>query len=102
MHTAAASALGKMLVPACKAAGIVLINVVRREEQVELLKGLGAEHIINTGKDDWKQTTTALFNELKPQALFDAVGGSTASDLFALLPHNTVTYNYGGLSGENI
>ena len=54
VHTAAASALGKMLVTACKNADITLINVVRREEQVETLKGLGAEHIINTSEDDWK------------------------------------------------
>ena len=102
VHTAAASALGKMLVFACKHAGITLINVVRREEQVEILKSIGAENIINTGEQNWKETCTVLFKELKPQALFDAVGGKTASELFSLMPANSTTYNYGGLSGEGI
>lgn len=102
VHTAAAGSLGKMLVPACKNAGVVLINIVRRKEQVELLKSLGAEHIINTGEEDWKQTCAALFEELKPQAFFDAVGGKIASELFSLLPPGSTTYNYGGLSGQGI
>ena len=37
VHAAAASALGKMLVNACKQAGITLINIVRRQEQVKIL-----------------------------------------------------------------
>ena len=34
--------------------------------------------------------------------MFDAVGGQTASELFALMPPNSITYNYGGLSGKGI
>lgn len=48
IHSAAASALGKMLVHATKDNSINLINLVRSEEQVAALKELGAEHIINT------------------------------------------------------
>jgi NADPH:quinone reductase len=38
IHTAAASALGRMLNKRCQTLGIPLLNVVRKEEQAELLK----------------------------------------------------------------
>lgn len=102
VHSAAASQFGKLLVSACKTKNITLINFVRRPEQVEILKELGAENIISTGDSDWKNQTTKLFGELKPQAFFDAIGGETASTIFSLMPNNTTTYNYGALSLEPI
>jgi NADPH:quinone reductase len=98
VHSAAASQLGRMLVNGCKQHDLKLINVVRRQEQVDILKNLGAEYIINTGEENWKDQMTALFAELKPQAFFDAIGGETASEIIDLMPNNTTTYNYGALS----
>lgn len=102
IHSAAASALGRMLVSACKQAGITLINIVRKTEQVEILKGIGADHIINTSEPNWKEIAANLFEELKVQAFFDAIGGETAGDIIKLMPNNTVTFNYGVLSGKDI
>lgn len=42
IHTAAASALGRMLNKRCKSLGIPLLNIVRREEHAALLKSEGA------------------------------------------------------------
>ena len=47
VHTAAASNLGQMLVRICKEDGIPLVNIVRKQEQVELLKALGAQYVCN-------------------------------------------------------
>ena len=44
VHTAAASNLGQMLVKICKQDGIPLVNVVRKPDQEELLRSLGAEY----------------------------------------------------------
>src|SRR6266850_3209383 len=49
VHTAAASNLGQMLVKTCVKDGIPLVNVVRRQEHVGLLKGLGANHVLTSG-----------------------------------------------------
>ena len=49
IQDAAASALGKQFIRLCKHYGITLINVVWREEQVELLKKEeGAEFVLNS------------------------------------------------------
>jgi len=47
VHTAAASNLGRMLNRICVADGIGLVNIVRKPEQVELLRALGAAHVCN-------------------------------------------------------
>ncbi|MDX2093566.1 MAG: hypothetical protein SFX73_37335, partial [Kofleriaceae bacterium] len=48
VHTAAASNLGQMLVKICKADGVPLVNIVRREGQVALLKDLGATYVLDS------------------------------------------------------
>ena len=53
VHAAAASNLGQMLVKICKADGIPLINIVRSQAQVDLLKGIGAEIVLNSNDDDF-------------------------------------------------
>ena len=47
VHTAAASALGRMMVRYFKDNGVKVINVVRRPEQIEILKKEGAEFILD-------------------------------------------------------
>jgi NADPH:quinone reductase-like Zn-dependent oxidoreductase len=49
VHTAAASNLGQMLVKLCQEDGIPLVNIVRKPEQEELLRSLGAIHVCNSG-----------------------------------------------------
>src|SRR6266852_6901721 len=41
VHTAAASNLGQMLHRLCQRDGIALVNIVRKADQVELLRGMG-------------------------------------------------------------
>jgi NADPH:quinone reductase len=48
VHAAAASNLGQMLVKICKADGIPLINIVRNQAQVDLLKGIGADVVLDS------------------------------------------------------
>ncbi len=53
IHTAAASALGRMLNQLCQKENIPLLNIVRREEQAEILKNEGAIHVLVT-IGEWK------------------------------------------------
>ena len=58
VHTAAASALGQMLVKYCASEGVPLVNIVRKDEQVSLLKSLGAEYVVNSSADTFRSFTT--------------------------------------------
>jgi NADPH:quinone reductase len=75
VHTAAASNLGQMLVKLCLADGIPLVNVVRREEQVDLLKGIGATHVVNMTAPTFMEDLTEALVETGATLAFDAIGG---------------------------
>ena len=75
VHTAAASALGQMLVRVCRADGVPLVNVVRREEQADLLRDLGAEHVVVSSSDSFTSDLTEAVTATGATLAFDAVGG---------------------------
>ena len=71
-----------MLVKYCKEEGIRLINVVRKEETVALLKGLGAEYVVNTSSESFKRDLIDAMKATECTLGFDATGGGAlASDL---------------------
>ena len=57
VHTAAASNLGQMLVRICAADGIPLVNIVRSTGQEDLLRQLGASHVVNSSDPDFPGPT---------------------------------------------
>jgi len=75
VHTAAASNLGQMLNRLCRADGIPLVNIVRSPEQVEILKGLGAEHIVSSGQSSFREDLAAALKATGATLAFDAIGG---------------------------
>jgi NADPH:quinone reductase len=74
-HTAAASNLGQMLVRICQADGVPLVNIVRRPEQVELLRSLGAEHVCDSSSPTFPDELTAALGATGATIAFDAIGG---------------------------
>jgi NADPH:quinone reductase len=75
VHTAAASNLGQMLNRICLKDGISLINIVRNEAQVELLRSIGAVHICNSGLVSFMQDLTEALVTTGATIAFDAIGG---------------------------
>ena len=75
VHTAAASNLGQMLVKICAKDGIPLVNIVRSDAQVEILKGLGAKYIVNSSADDFMDRLIDAIAETGATIGFDATGG---------------------------
>ena len=99
VQNAAASALGKMMVKLCKSKGIPLVNLVRRQEQVDILREIGAEHVFNTSEEGWKQGAREICKSLGVSVAFDAIAGEATSDAADLISDRGVVYNYGRLSG---
>jgi NADPH:quinone reductase-like Zn-dependent oxidoreductase len=75
VHTAAASNLGQMLVKLCQADGVPLVNIVRRPEQAEKLRALGARHVVDSSSDSFMEDLIAALRETKATLAFDAIGG---------------------------
>jgi len=114
VHTAAASNLGQMLNKICQADGVDLVNIVRRKEQVDLLKDLGAKYIVNSSDDSFMADLTDAIHETGATLGFDATGGGElasniltamegaaartpgAYSIYGSIKHKQV-YLYGGL-----
>ena len=75
VHTAAASNLGQMLIKICQADGVDLVNIVRREEQVKILKDLGAKYVVNSSSDSFMKDLTDAIHATGATLAFDATGG---------------------------
>lgn len=86
VHTAAASNLGQMLVKICLEEDVPLVNIVRKQEQVDLLKGIGATHVVNMSSDSFMADLTDALEETGATIAFDATGGgSLASDILSCM-----------------
>ena len=81
LNTAAASNLGQMLVKICREDGVPLINVVRKPEQVEVLKKLGAEYICDTSADSFMADLVDALVATGATLGFDATGGGNGGKL---------------------
>lgn len=75
VHTAAASNLGQMLVKLCQVDGVPLVNIVRSQAQVELLKGIGANHVVDSSSPEFFDHLVDALTETGATLAFDAIGG---------------------------
>lgn len=75
VHTAAASNLGQMLNQICLKDGIKLVNIVRKQEQANLLKAQGAVHVCNAASPTFMQDLTEALVATGATIAFDATGG---------------------------
>jgi NADPH2:quinone reductase len=86
VHTAAASNLGQMLVKICLADSVQLVNIVRKKEQVEQLKALGAVHVCNSSEPTFKEDLVDALVATGATIAFDATGGGQlASEILAAM-----------------
>jgi len=114
VHTAAASNLGQMLNRICQADGVDLVNIVRKQEQEDILRGMGAKYIVNSSKDSFMADLIDAIHETGATLGFDATGGGKlgsdiltamegaaartpgAYSIYGSIKHKQV-YLYGGL-----
>jgi NADPH:quinone reductase-like Zn-dependent oxidoreductase len=75
VHTAAASNLGQMLNKICLKDGVDLVNIVRSAQQADILRKLGAKHIVDSTAPTFMADLTAALVETGATLAFDAIGG---------------------------
>jgi len=98
VQTAAASALGRMIVRLGQRYSIAVINVVRRSEQVELLRAIGAKHVVSSSEPGFAARLRELCHELGATIGFDAVAGEMSATVLRAQPRGSRLLVYGALS----
>lgn len=98
--TAGASQLCKLIIGLAREEGFRPIVTVRRDEQVALLKELGAAHVLNEKAPDFEATLREVMKEEQPRIFLDAVTGPLASAIFNAMPKRARWIVYGRLDPE--
>jgi NADPH:quinone reductase-like Zn-dependent oxidoreductase len=108
VHTAAASSLGQMLNKICLAQGVPLVNIVRSQQQVDILKAIGAQYICDSSSKTFKADLYKAIDETGATLAFDAIGGGEiVSDILTAMEHSgskdAVGFNtYGSESNKQV
>ena len=100
VQTAAASALGRMIVRLATSRGVGSVNIVRRAEQVALLKSEGAANVLNSSDEDFDERLRELCKHLRATVMFDAVAGELTGRVLRAMPSGATAIVYGALSLE--
>ena len=100
LQTAAAGALGQMIVRLSKVDGFKTINVVRRPEQAKDLERLGADAVIASNDTAIDKRVMEITGGAGVRYALDAVGGDTGSDVVKSLGHGGRLLVYGTLASE--
>ena len=98
VQTAAASQLGRMLLRLALDAQIPLINIVRRKEQEDILRSLGAESVLNSESENFEAQLRAECQRLHATIAFEAVSGEMTGQIFNAMPERSTIMVYGVLS----
>lgn len=95
--TAAASQLCKLIMNVARDEGFRPIAIVRRDDQIEMLKKAGAAVVINASKDSFARDIADVCKTEKPRILLDAVTGPQAATIFNAMPRRGRWIVYGRL-----
>ena len=102
VQDAACSSLGKMVSRQLDKLGVKVINIVRREEQVEILMNEGAEYVLNSSAYDFDLDLNSYMRELKPSIYFAAVGGKLVEKVMFKMPPSSTVVLWGSLEDKDI
>ena len=86
VHTAAASNLGQMLNKICLEQGVELVNIVRSQKQVDMLKEIGAKVVLDSSSENFKAELYQAIDSTGATLAFDAIGGGElVSDILTMM-----------------
>jgi NADPH:quinone reductase-like Zn-dependent oxidoreductase len=102
VSNAAAGALGRMILRLGQTYHIPVVHLVRRQEQVELLRSLGGEHVLNSQDPDFVDRLRTVSSQLQATLILDPVAGTQARQLLDAAPAGSTVLVYGRMSGEGL
>ena len=92
-----------MIIKVFRQAGIPLINVVRRAEQVKMLQEEhGAEYVLNSTDENFDDELYKLSQKLDCNVALEAVAGDMTGRVLQVLAVGGILISYGQLSEQKI
>lgn len=95
--TAGASQLGKLILALAKEEGFRPIAIVRRDDQIAMLKEIGAAYVLNSEAADFGTSLKEIVKAEQPRIFLDAMTGPLAAGIFHVMPKRSRWIIYGRL-----
>lgn len=102
VNTAAAGALGKMLIALAAKKNLTSINIVRNASQARALQAAGASFVLDAAAPDFELAYQEVCKHHHPTTLLDAVGGNLANQLLQGAPNRAKLIAYANLSRQTL
>eukprot|EP00249_Psilotum_nudum_P018133 c26653_g1_i1 orf=330-1331(+) len=101
LQTAAGSVLGRQVIQLAKHWGIRTINIIRRSEQKEELKALGADEVICSTTEDVIARVKEITEKKLAYGSLDCVGGALTKTVVSSTRRGGQVFIYGVLAGND-
>lgn len=101
VQNAGNSAVGLSVIQMAKAFGLNTISQVRREELVEPLKAMGADHVVLEGSD-WVKGLAEVTGGAAVKLALNSIGGDSAIDQIKVLSESGTQVTFGGMVGDKV
>ena len=99
IQNAAAGQVGKFINVLAEMEGIQVINIVRKEEQ---LNDSGYRHILWSQQEGFRERLSKMAAELGAHVAYDAVGGDQTGYILGAMPENSTLFLYGALGARTL
>lgn len=99
IQNAGNSAVGLSVIQMAKAMGLKTISQVRREELMEPLKVMGADHVVLEGSG-WAKQVKELTGGEPVRLALNSIGGESAIDQIKALGEGGTQVTFGGMVGD--
>ena len=102
--TAAASQIGRMILPLLIEAGITPIATVRKNDQAQIVKEIVgpkySDYVMNTSLPDYNVNMKKICLKLKPSTCLEAVSGEMTGQMLEMMGFKSTLIIYGLLSDK--
>lgn len=101
VQNAGNSAVGLSVIQMAKAMGLKTISQVRREELIEPLQSMGADHVVLEGSD-WSKQAKEMTGGAPIKLALNSIGGESAIDQIKALGEGGTQVTFGGMVGDKV
>lgn len=101
VQNAGNSAVGLSVIQMAKAMGLKTINQVRREELVDPLRSMGADHVVMEGSG-WPKQVKELTGGAPVKLALNSIGGESATDQIKALGEGGTQVTFGAMVGDKV
>jgi NADPH:quinone reductase-like Zn-dependent oxidoreductase len=102
IQTASNGAVGRVVVQLAKSRKVNVISLIRRNDGIDEMKSLGAEHVLSTEDSSWSARVAKITGGAPIKGAIDSVSGPITLPLANLIAPGGIFLSFGAMSQKPI